>query len=290
MTSVAPASTAVAAPALVLPMPDEPPAADCGAEACDERLRVALAALRDSAAGHPPIAFQPPADEVSRVRYRWLVGHHAAFTVWQSLAGGLRALAAAPEAAVSSLTTGAAALYDTYSVLLLYAGSCTPELYGAMLRPHMTTTHPAFSGQWSRDHASVPAALRAVRDRHAPARIAPLSRAVKDNRRVHMAVAAKLVPGGASLLQQSGRRPSQRPTEDEQALYDTHFRVQRQPLCRTAQHTQLIRLLGQCAADIAGHGLGSAPDGCPEHFTQNALELLTAPALTEILLPRSTAH
>ncbi|WP_405881715.1 hypothetical protein OG747_25710 [Streptomyces sp. NBC_01384] len=279
MTAVAPAPTGVAAPALVLPMPGEPLPAKCRREDCEERLRRALAALRETLAGHPPTALRPPADEVSRVRYRWLIGHHAAFGVWQSLARVLHALTAASEAAVGSLTAWAAALYDTYSVLFLYAGSCTPELYAAMLRPHMTAAHPAFSGEWSRDHASVRAALRAARDQHSPARIAPLTRAVKDNRRVHMAVAGTLVPGGASLLQQSGRHPGHGPTEDEQALYDDYFHVQRQPLCRVAHWAQLVRVLGQCTADIAGHGLGLAPEGCPERFTRDALELLTAPAL-----------
>jgi hypothetical protein len=143
--------------------------------------------------------------------------------------------------------------------------------------PIRVRLHPAFSGEWSRDHASVLAALRAARDQHSPDRIAPLTRAVKDNRRVHMAVAGTLVPGGASLLQQSGRHPGHGPTEDEQALYDDYFHVQRQPLCRVAHWAQLVRLLGQCTADIAGHGLGLAPEGCPERFTRDALELLTAP-------------
>ncbi|MGW6510966.1 hypothetical protein ACWGCP_26100, partial [Streptomyces niveus] len=181
-------AAAVAAPALVLPMPGVPLPADCGEKDCQERLREGLGALREVLAGHPPATLLPPADEVSRVQHRWLVGHHAAFAVWQSLADVLHVLAAATEAATDRLAVRAAALYDAYSVLFLYAGSCTPELYAAVLRPHMTATHPAFSGEWARDHAPVPAALRAARDRHPPPRIAPRTRAAQDNRRVHKAV------------------------------------------------------------------------------------------------------
>ena len=73
-----------------------------------------------------------------------------------------------------------------------------------MLRPHMTAAHLAFSGEWSRDRASVLAALRAAREQHPPDRIAPLTRAVKDNRRVHMAVDVQHWAADAGMLVLAG--------------------------------------------------------------------------------------
>ncbi|MFG2995393.1 hypothetical protein [Streptomyces sp. NPDC048340] len=265
---------------LILPLPGEPPA-PCGRTSCQERLDAELDALRAILSGSPPDACLPPADEADRVRHRWLTGHHAAFCVWQLLPPGLYALAAAPERATTRLLAWTTALYDVYSVLFLYSGSCTPEQYATLVRPGMAAAHPAFSGEWARDHAPVSAALRAVRDRHPAPLLTLLGGAVRDNQRVHMAVARRLVPEGASLLQQAGRSAGHGPTEAEQALYDAHFQVERGPVCRPAHRAQLVRLLAGCVADIGAHGLGTLPDGCPERFGREALARLVAVAVCE---------
>ncbi|MFD5899265.1 hypothetical protein [Streptomyces sp. NPDC060366] len=271
-----PAPTVTLSP-LLLPMPDEEPA-NCSHPDCPDLLRVELSALRHALSGEPPATHIAPSDEVDRARHRWFVGHHAAFAVWQLQARALHAVAATPEPAAQPAVIRAATLYDAYSVLFLYSGSCSPELYAAVVRPHISAAHPAFSGAWARDHAAVPAALRVVRARHPAALLAPLTRAVRDNQRAHMAVAGKLVPSGASLLQQAGRHPANITTAAEHDLYDAYFRVHRQPVCRLGYETQLVRRLAQCASDIIGYGLGPNPDGCPERFTHDALSLLTAPA------------
>ncbi|MFI6085463.1 hypothetical protein ACIBBB_31635 [Streptomyces sp. NPDC051217] len=163
-------------------------------------------------------------------------------------------------------------------MLFLYTGSCSPELYAAVVRPRISAAHPAFSGAWARDYAAVPAALRVVRGRHPASLLAPLTSAARDNQRVHMAVAGKLVPNGASLLQQAGRHPADIISAAEHDLYDAYFGVHRRLVCSLGYEAQLVRRLAQCASDITVHGLGPNPDGCPERFTHDALPLLTAPA------------
>ncbi|MCJ1680100.1 hypothetical protein MTF65_22710 [Streptomyces sp. APSN-46.1] len=250
-------TAAVAAPpALVLPLPGEP-LADCRHTDCAERLSAGLAALRDTLAGRPPAGYPPPSGEADRVRHRRLTGRRAAFPVWQSLARALHGLAATPEGAADRMVARAAALYDASSVLLLYAGGAA-------------AAHPGVCDEWARDHVPVPGALRAARDRHPGPVLDPLTRAARDHARVRVAV-----------LPQGGRCPGRGPTEAEQARYDAHFHVERQPVCRPAYRASLAGLLARCAADIGAHGLGPLPDGCPDHLGREALARLAPVALYE---------
>ncbi|MFD9409293.1 hypothetical protein ACFWBN_20065 [Streptomyces sp. NPDC059989] len=275
-----PFAAAVTVGRLVLPMPGADLPA-CDHARCAERLEAELTALRATLTTGPPAACLPPDGEADRVRHRWFTGHHAAFTVWQLLARGLSTLAATPEAAATLPIAWTTALYDVYSVLFLYAAGCTPEQYATLLHPRMAAAHPAFSCGWARDHTPVPAALDAARDSHRAAALDRLSDAVKDNQRVHMAVARRLVPDGSSPLRQAGRSPGPEPTEAEQALHDAHFRVERQPLCGPVHRAQLVRLLNLCLADIGAYGLGPLPDGCPERFGRESVARLIAVAVCE---------
>ncbi len=155
----------------------------------------------------------------------------------------------------------AARLYEAYSLLFLYTGSCSAEHYAATVRVDMMSCDPAFSGLWARDYEMIPGLLRHIRNTHPAAAIAPLREAAKANHRVHMAVAKKLVPDGGSLLRDAGRRP-QGPTEAERVAYDAFFQVERRPLCRRAFTAQLVRRFAQVMSDIAVHGL-SGPDSPP---------------------------
>lgn len=275
------ARTVAAAPPLVLPMPGVDQA-DCGHGDCEERLRGELAALRETLAGNPPAPYRAPGDEADRARHRWLTGHQAAFPVAQLLATALHALAATPGEAAGRLITWAVALYDVDSALSLYSGSCPPALHASLVRPPAMAEHPAFSGGWARDHVPVPEALRAAQNRHRAPALEQLSRAVKDNLRVRMAVARRLAPEGeSSLLQHTGRCPGRGPTEVEQDLYDAHFHVERRPVCRPAYRAQLVRLLVRCVADIGAYGLGAIPNGAPERFGREALARLVAVAVCE---------
>ncbi|OEV32236.1 hypothetical protein AN219_00050, partial [Streptomyces nanshensis] len=66
-----------------------------------------------------------------RIRYRWLVGHQLAFVMWRLLRQTLEDARCVPDA---DMLDRAARLYDIYTLLLLYTGSCSAERYAATVR------------------------------------------------------------------------------------------------------------------------------------------------------------
>jgi hypothetical protein len=67
---------------LVLPRP-EPELVACGPAGCVQPATADFRALHEGLAGRPPVTHVPPPGRDAHVRYRWLVGHHAAFAVWR---------------------------------------------------------------------------------------------------------------------------------------------------------------------------------------------------------------
>ncbi|OON73866.1 hypothetical protein B1H18_26795 [Streptomyces tsukubensis] len=234
----------------------------CGSPAaCDQPARDDLILLRQAATGTPPVRLLAPGEPDARIRYRWAVGHHAAFGVWRLLAARLRTIADTASPAGSAITE-AARLYDVYSVLFLYTSSCSPERYDATVRADMIACDPAFSGTWSRDHEAVPALMHRMDEAHDAGLTREIKRAARLNGQIHMAVAKKLVPEGVSLLQQEGG-PPHRPASAEGDLYDEFFHVRRTATCRCAFSAQILRRLTQVATDMAHHGLHSSDDPLP---------------------------
>ncbi|SEG19117.1 Predicted O-methyltransferase YrrM [Nonomuraea solani] len=233
--------------------------------------------------------FAPPTRPRALAWYRWMVGHQAAFLEWQLLRETLADADPVPaEAAVR--------LLDLYSVLLLYSGSCPPEIYEQSIRPRMTEWHPAFSGEWARDYRGLPYLLKQAAD-ESPSDVRP---AMRRNLRVHTAVAARLVPQGGSLLQDAGRRAGDDPSTEESDLYDDFFLTQRAPVCAHATRLQLLYRLIKIIADLAGSGLyyldrpvsASAPDDDRQDIAD--LERTTSRLLKQqvrnlVAVPESTA-
>ncbi|MEV0618800.1 hypothetical protein AB0I81_36160 [Nonomuraea sp. NPDC050404] len=205
---------------------------------------------RESGSAPPPA----PGDPDIRVRYRWILGHHAAFMVWRLISERLESIASdnSPNRAD---VTDAARLHDIYAALFVYTGSCSPERYAATVRADMRACHPAFSGEWAPDHAPIRPLLDRVRAAHPRRRLEPLPSAVRDCHSVHRAIADRLVPEGGSLLRDAGREPGQPPTEVEHTLYDGFFRVVRRPTCRACFDSQLLDRTEQMLRDLAAHGL-----------------------------------
>lgn len=226
--------------------------------ACEQPTSDDLRLIRQAVHGQPVRVLHPPQDPDARARYRWHVGHHAAFAVWQLQTQLLETIAGSAEPE-PHIVTAAARLFDVYSLLLLYAGSCSAERYEATVRADMAAAHPAFSGSWSRDHELVLASLQRVMTTHPTALLAPLTRAVALNHDTHQAVASRLVPGGGSLLQEAGRYGTG-PTEAERDLYDTFFHVRRGLICQRSFNAQVLRRLAQIACDIARFGLDDQPE------------------------------
>lgn len=201
---------------LPLPPPDEPLVTGDGARA---------AAVQD--AGSLPAGLSEPAvppapdDPTDRARYRWLLGHQVAFCVWRRLAEELAGMAT--DGLDDAGLVRAAAWYDRYTAMILYAGSCGEPLYRTVIRPDMVAAHPAFSGLWARDVVWVRRLLGTLR---VPA-TSPLKAAIRRNRVTHMAIAGALVPNGASLMRESGRRGAGDASTAEQELFDRFFMVTR---------------------------------------------------------------
>jgi L-tyrosine peroxygenase len=191
-----------------------------------------------------------PDDSDDLARYRWWLGHQLTFCVWRLLSERLAAVATdqrrCPETIADSI-----AMYDVYSVLLLYAGSCSPAVYRRTIRPDMADADAAFSGRWARDYEDIPVLLRAIRRTRPTALVDGLLAAARTNQVVHMAVGKRLVPQGSSLLRQSNRNNDQPVTDRERNLFDTFFLVKRASMARSTFSAQLRALAGLVAGDIA---------------------------------------
>ncbi|USX55491.1 hypothetical protein [Lentzea sp. HUAS12] len=186
------------------------------------------------------------ADDSDRAFYRWMIGHHVTFGVWRMLADVL-ADAGRTGGLSEAGTARAAWWYDCYSALLLYAGSCTPEVYARSIRPRMAAMHPAFSGLWARDHEWVAGLLGTL----SLPRDGVLKRALKRNRLVHMTVAQMLVPEGASLFKGHGGRAANGVTDAERDLFDEFFLVHRGVVTRAGFTAAMLTRLSAIRDDLA---------------------------------------
>jgi L-tyrosine peroxygenase len=207
---------------LRLPMPDAP-FAECGG-------------------GCTPLLPRPRPtqdDEHAMSLYRWVLGHHLVFCVWRLMCDYL------PQ---TGSEDALAELYNAYTALLLYSGSCTEEVYATVIRSRMAACHPGFSGTWARDHERAHELLR----RAWPAADSKVKRAVKFNRLVHMAVAKRLVPSGGSLRRESGNQGSAT-TDAERNLLDWFFLTERALVCRHGFADQLTRRIILALTDLATH-------------------------------------
>ena len=191
-----------------------------------------------------------PDDPDDLARHRWWIGHQLTFCVWRLLSERLTSIArdqpTHPRIVATSIV-----MYDVCSVLLLYAGSCSPEVYLRTIRPAMAAADPAFSGRWARDYEAIPGLLRAIRRARSAKLVVGLLAAARTNQVVHMAMGKRLVPDGPSLLRQNDRRGDQPVTDRERDLFDSFFLVKRADLSRSAFVAQLRALTSLVASDIA---------------------------------------
>jgi hypothetical protein len=234
-------SVGVRPPTLSLPWPHAP--FGCGLD--EHRPQLDLVQRRDAQ------ALEPPRDAAARAAYRWLLGHHIAFCIWRVLQNALQQLAT--DGVTTEGLLCAAAWYDRYSAIQVYAGSCTPQLYGDVIRPSMVECDPAFSGAWARDYQAV---LQTTAALDLPI-VNPLKDALKRHRRVHMTLAKLLVPEGESLLKQAGKRPTDDATEAECDRFDTFFGVERRPVTAQQFQAQLLRRVTAAWRDLAATPLSA---------------------------------
>jgi hypothetical protein len=233
---------------LRLPMPSTP-FAPCDGFTCRRPGRAQSIPARRSAPS-------TSASDEALAWHRWLLGHQASFGVWRLICRSLSDVAGHGDcdggtgAAAHRALTVTTELFTVYSALLFYSGSCTSRVYADAIRPRMTACHPAFSGTWSRDYELVRVLLESPLSACEPG--ARLKGAVKFNRLVHMSVAKRLVPGGNSLLRDSGQVGSP-PTDDERDLFDAFFGTRRATICAHEFVDQLIDRAELILTDLAAH-------------------------------------
>jgi hypothetical protein len=162
----------------------------------------------------------------------------------------------------AALVEQAVRLFDAYSLLLLYSGSCTPDRYASTVRVDMMAADPAFSGEWAADYRAIPTLLRRIRVTHPDTAAVTLTRAARFNHRVHMSVARRLVPDGVSLLKQASYS-ARGTTAAENSVFDDYFLVRRARVCEHTFTAQAIRRLLLVSDDIAAHGLHGST-GAPQ--------------------------
>ncbi|MET9503645.1 hypothetical protein ABZY42_18285 [Streptomyces sp. NPDC006622] len=235
---------------LTLPEPPHRPAADVPDVLCAEPAAGSAGPpcpRTGPAPGHPELAHQ-------LFWFRWITGHQVTFAVWQLLGHALHQAHERPDPAPS--LKAMTELTRAYTAMLLYTSSCPKDVYGDVIRPSMFLQHRGFSGTWAPDFAPV---RRLLRGRKTPWHDTPEGGRLADEVRryhlVHSGVAAKLVPGGRSLLQDTV--PAARPHDPRlQALvYDNYFLTLRADVPTAEILDQLRRRLTAVRLDVSVNGL-----------------------------------
>ncbi|RAY12604.1 hypothetical protein DPM19_23680 [Actinomadura craniellae] len=195
--------------------------------------------------------------------FRWITGHQLTFAVWQLMGRLIKPVAERGQASAAELDALTAYTHG-YCAMLLYTGSCPRPVYTGLIRPSMFLQHPGFSGTWAPDFGPVRALFRG---RPQPWTDGPeaagLRAAVETHKTIHDGIAAKLVPSGRSLLQQSMSETSVKSSAKTAVLYDNYFLTLRAPTRADRIVDQLLRRLRAVALDVAANDLYPLGHGVP---------------------------
>lgn len=241
---------------LVLPDPDDPgPDSDSGPAAIPSAETYSEACRRIRRLGERGV-LAPEVEPCGALEelfwFRWITGHQVCFVIWRLMAQLLDDVAEGTRAA-SAAVEPMCRYVDGYATMLLYTSSCPRDLYQVLIRPSMRLRHRAFSGSWAPDYARVRSLFRRQPSPLWSSDTGELRDAVRRHDLVHEGVAARLVPGGRSLLRQASAQGVDRHLVG--LIYDSYFVTLR---ARTARHqvvAQLVRRLVAVAHDLAANGL-----------------------------------
>jgi hypothetical protein len=189
--------------------------------------------------------------------FRWITGHQVTFTVWQLMAAAIETHKSdepSHEAAIRALNHYARG----YCGMLIYTASCPKEVYDELIRPSMFLQHKQFSGTWAPDYTLVRDVFRGKKLKWAdPEDAGALKEVVRTYQLIHGGVAARLVPSGRSLLQESHSTTEKRSGLQE-LVYDNYFLTFRSPTTVHDVVAQLGRRLNAVAHDLRVNGLHPA--------------------------------
>ncbi|OJF15648.1 hypothetical protein [Couchioplanes caeruleus] len=199
----------------------------------------------------------PPASTYEQLFwFRWISGHQVTFALWRLMGALLAEYPADGPAPGGAVLDRLETYVHGYGAMLLYSGSCPRDLYTTLIRPAMFLQHRGFSGTWAPDFRQVRSLLRGrSRGWLQEDDAAGVRAAVEAHRAIHEDVAARLVPNGRSLLQDSVAEAPVSPSERTSVLYDNFFMTLRAPVTDAAVAGQLLRRLRAVALDLAANGL-----------------------------------
>lgn len=242
---------------LTLPQPNAPIASQGAlpSAAVEDACLTFLAQARVGIDAAPPAT----GHEVERLFwFRWIVGHHVSFILWRLIADALARLAAG-DADRERLSEAVTHYVRCYGGMLLYTGSCDRVTYRDVIRPSMYRQHTMFSGTWAPDYAPVRSLFRG---RNQPpvteSQARQLAGEVRLVGELHNGVAAKLVAGGRSLLQDAVVAPGTMQPRRWGALFDCYFLTLRAPVSHTEIVAQLLRRQKAVLLDLVTNGLHPA--------------------------------
>ena len=202
-----------------------------------------------------------PCDEPDELFwFRWITGHQICFVAWR-LIGQLLDDVDQGRRTPEEILEPVRCYVDAYAAMLLYTGSCPPDLYAVLIRPSMRLQHRAFSGSWAPDYWP-------IRDLFRRRQLPPIWSTDTDTEGlrasltllhlVHDGVAARLVSNGRSLLREAAiRGPNHRVAW---MFFDNYFMTLRAPVSRHDVISQLLRRLVAVVQDLAANGLYSPDD------------------------------
>ncbi|MEU4876734.1 hypothetical protein [Streptomyces sp. NPDC021608] len=219
-----------------------------------DHVLIRLRLLAEGGKPDLPDSFSDSADD-QLFWFRWITGHQITFLIWHLMGQILERNSEREIPDRASLARLETYAYG-YCAMLLYTGSCPIDLYQSLIRPRMYLQHRSFSGTWASDFVPVRGLFRGrgVARGGAP-EAAGLARAVDVHKTIHDGIAARLVPEGRSLLQQSIKETAVRPSERTAILYDNFFMTLRAPVNGDGITSQLLRRLDAVASDVAARGL-----------------------------------
>ncbi|MCX4502471.1 hypothetical protein ACIA8M_11800 [Streptomyces anulatus] len=193
--------------------------------------------------------------------FRWITGHQVAFLLWRLLGQRLRGAEESSGAERADALEAMTAYVNGYCAMLLYTSSCPRAVYEDLIRPSMFLQHPGFSGTWAPDFAAVRPLLRGRGGSRWAAEPdgERLRQAIAVHHAIHSGIAARLVPGGRSLLQ-AATRAEVRSSRMLGTLYDNYFLTLRRPQTQEETVAQLLRRLEAVATDVAANGLYPASE------------------------------
>lgn len=183
----------------------------------------------------------PIAADLSQAVRRWKVGHHVfhlqIITLTSLIQQILDEMEQGAWGAIPGELRRVADLYDSATASMKFAADFRPEAYESLIRPSMgePLLSPGFSGTLNQDHTQMLERLhhlkRTLRSLRAqgtlPAEAADamqhLWKAQSKNRRHHMLVCERFVPGGESQLKQFlNQRENQQENHTEGATNRDH--------------------------------------------------------------------